>query len=75
LHNPARMPGPSDAAVHEPERDAPAREPERDVERLPRKDPGRRNAPVEDPPPGATDDPDPIDDPAPVDEPQDPEDE
>ena len=59
--------------VHEPERDAPAREPERDVERLPRKDPGRRNVPVDEPPPGATDDPDPIDDPAPVDEPQDPE--
>ena len=59
------MSGPTDAPVHEPERD---------VERPPRKDPGRRNLPVEEPPPGATDDPDPIDDPAPINEPEDPDD-
>jgi hypothetical protein len=49
--------------------DAPPREPETDVERPPRRDPGRRNTPIEEPPPGATDDPDPVDDPAPIDEP------
>ena len=49
--------------------DAPAREPESDVERPPRKDPGRSRRPIEEPPPGASDDPDVPDDPAPIDEP------
>jgi hypothetical protein len=56
------MPAPSEA---------PAREPEDVVERPPRKDPGRPRRPIEEPPPGATDDPDVPDDPAPIDEPGD----
>ena len=51
--------------------ETPVREPERDVERPPRKDPGRPKGPIEEPPPGLGDDPDPADDPAPIDEPGD----
>ena len=51
--------------------ETPVREPERDVERPPRKDPGRPKGPIEEPPPGPGDDPDPADDPAPIDEPGD----
>lgn len=51
--------------------DTPVREPESDVERPPRKDPGRPKGPIEEPPPGSSDDPDPPDDPAPIDEPDD----
>ena len=51
--------------------EVPTREPESDVERPPRKDPGRSRRPIEEPPPGASDDPDIPDDPAPIDEPDD----
>jgi hypothetical protein len=53
--------------------EVPAREPDSGIERPPRKDPGRSRRPIEEPPPGASDDPDVPDDPAPIDEPGNPE--